>query len=510
MQADAPAAPAGWKSRARLLGLGVLTALALPPVFALPLWSAGFVGLVLALDRAPSARAAFGAGWWFTFGHHLAGLYWIAIALLVDVKQYAWLIPFAVSLIPAALALLGGLVGLAAWKLKRWRLFNPITVALLWSLSEWFRGESVLAFPWNPAASVWAFADAPLQLASVIGSHGLGLVTMVIAVLPAFVWLRPGRPRWPWAAAACGALAVFAFGWARLPSGSVPVWEDVPVRVVQASIPQSLKWNRDLAMQHVARHLYLSAGPETPHPALVIWPEVAVPFLVEEGAPILAHLARGLYGQWLLTGATRREAGGDPHRIWNSIVALSPEGEPVASYDKIRLVPFGEFIPFRAWIPFIDRIAGGLGELTPGEKTETLDITPTIPPFAGLVCYEAIFTRGIMPVSEIRPQWLLNVTNDAWFGNSSGPYQHLHQARLRAVEYGLPLVRAANTGVSAVIDPYGRVLRALPIGAVGTLEFALPKPLQMETIYYQGGSVGYIALAWICALISLVLRRNAT
>lgn len=497
----------GWRQRARLFGLGAASALALPPLFLAPLWFLGFVGLILAINRANTYKQAFAAGWWFAFGHHVVGLYWIAISLLVDAARFAWLIPFAVSLIPAVLALLAGGVGAIAHWLKRWNMCNPISIAALWSLSEFIRGETFIAFPWNPVASIWSFADAPLQLASVIGAHGLGLLTMMLAGLLALGGLKASHHRhYALALAGGGVLLVFCFGVFRLPTQKPEVWDTMPIHIVQANIPQSLKWNQQLALQHLRHHLELS---RTEKPAIVIWPEVAIPFLVEPGTPVLGYIAEQLNGNWLIAGASRRDKNVDAKAIWNSIIVLSPNGEIVDAYDKVRLVPFGEFIPFRAWIPFIDRIAGGLGELAPGTTVKTVDIGNGMIPFAGLVCYEAIFSHGILSSSGKRAEWFLNVTNDAWFGNSSGPYQHLHQARLRAIEYGLPLIRAANTGISAVIDPYGRILQKLGINTDGNINTFLPKPLSGETIYSRYGNVGYFLLVTMCALVSLGLRRNA-
>jgi apolipoprotein N-acyltransferase len=276
-------------------------------------------------------------------------------------------------------------------------------------------------------------------------------------------------------------------GLVRLGSDTVGDQEGVRLRLVQANIDQHHKWDPDLRADSFRRHLSLSGSApadNAPAPTLVIWPETASAYVLDEDPVARELIAEATpKGGHLLTGFNRFDFENEPKRAWNSLGVLNDKGDIEAIYDKHRLVPFGEFLPWRAVLSRIGlkKITDGSIDFQPGDGPASLAIG-AIPAFSPLICYEAIFTGDVAPRDQ-RPAWLLNVTNDAWFGKSSGPYQHLAMARMRAIEEGLPLVRSANTGISAVIDPLGRVRAKLDLGTTGVLDQPLPKALKQPTFY---------------------------
>ena len=490
------------------LPLGVVAALALPPLNVLPALLA-FAVLLLLLRRTRSRLAAFAVGWWFGFGWFLASLYWVAIAFYADAERFGALAVPATLLLCAGLALFHGLATMAVAAV-RWRSARAEALALAAALllAELARGTSGLAFPWNPVALAWSGVDPVLQSIAWIGQEGLGLVTLIAAILPAT--LLSARGRWRWvlpALALLGLVGLYAGGRARLLEAP-PAPPDAPVvRIVQGNVPQDLKWDATRRQAWFLRHIALSQE-GTGRPQVVVWPETAVPFLLEREAEGRAALAAAVPPDgWLLTGGNSYDDGVDPPVAHNSLFAVDPEGRLHARYDKVDLVPFGEFLPFRQVFERVglERLAVGSIDFSSGPGRMTIAL-PGLPPFSGLICYEAIFPRAAT-ASTARPGWLVNVTNDAWFGRSSGPYQHLAMARLRAIEEGLPLVRAANTGISAIIDSYGRIVAELPLGRTGALQAPLPAALPLPPPVRAWG--GWITWALIALAASFAAALEA-
>lgn len=502
---------AGWRRWAAAALLGALAVLALPPVFAVPVLAVSFTGLVWLLDgldgSAAAPRKAFAAGWWFGLGHFVGGLYWITNALLVDAERHAWLVPFAVSGLSVYFALFPALACAVA-SLARAGPQRVLVLAVAWAGAEWLRGILLTGFPWNLVATALAFHPAALQAAALTGAYGLGLVVVAVAAAPAVLSVTGAARRAARAfvgGAFALALVLGAAGAARLALAPGPgaASTEVSVRIVQANIDQRLKWRRELARGHFETYLRLSATPGTP-PDAVIWPETALPFAFDGNERLTRALIRGVpAGGVLITGAVRATPpGATPRRLWNAVLAVSAQGI-AATYDKHHLVPFGEYVPLRRFLP-LTKITAGRIDFTAGHGPRTVRVA-RLPPFSPLVCYEAIFP-GAVTAPGARPAWLLNLTNDAWFGRSSGPHQHLAAARLRAVEEGLPLVRAANTGISAVIDPFGRIMDSLPLGRRGVIDARLPAALDPPPFARLGslasGGVGALAL-----LLALLLGR---
>jgi apolipoprotein N-acyltransferase len=515
----------GAKRAVIAVAAGALSALSMPPVDAFPVLAITLPVLVWLIDGAAGGRygavvAAFRAGWLFGFGYFLAGLYWVGIAFLVEAKTFGWLMPFAVILLPAGLALFIG-AGTALARLFWVR--GPLRIvafAVCLFAVEWLRGQVLGGFPWNSFGYALSGSLALAQTASLVGLWGLTLIALLVFSTPALLADEPDISPRRWTIIGLAALvpvAMAVFGLWRLSGPPVEMTAGIKLRIVQPDIPQDEKFRRAAKDRVMAQYLTLSdrsTGPATTgikDVTHLIWPESAFPFYVQREPDVLAQIAALLPpGTILFTGAVRGEGpkpDGTFARAFNSVYAIGDDGTLLAVHDKVTLVPFGEFLPFQPVLEAIGlqqltRLRGGF---TPGDRLRLMSV-PKTPPLAALVCYEAIFPGHVTPRGQ-RPDWLLNVTNDAWFGHSSGPYQHLRQAQLRTIEEGLPMVRAANNGVSAVIDPYGRILRSLPLGGEGVLDSGLPRSAP-ETTYAKSGDLPALATA-IFALFFLTLRRFA-
>jgi apolipoprotein N-acyltransferase len=491
------------------LGLGLLAPLAFAPMHLLPALFIGFGGLFLLLERTPSIRRAFLIGWLFGLGSFVVGLSWITEAFSVDAERFgalAWpalgALAGGLALFPAAaLAAAHGVAGQAGGG----RLL--VALAACWSAGEWLRGTVLTGFPWNLAGHAWGFADAPLQLAALVGIHGLGFLTVLVAPLPALA--LSARRLWPLLAAVLGVAALWVFGALRLGQPLPPDLPDTRLRLVQPNVAQSLKWAPEERARILGDLLALSReASATAAPTHVIWPETAVPYLVAEDDAVRAAMATAVPGGGaLVTGAVQRAADFAARpAMRNSVLVLDEAGAVLgAGYDKVRLVPFGEYVPLRAWLPGVPKLTDGAVDFSPGPPPVALPV-PGLPPALVLICYEAIFP-GRLPATGSAPGWLLTVTNDAWFGTSAGPQQHALAARLRSVELGLPMVRVANGGVSFVTDAFGRERAGLPLGTRGVLDSPLPAALPGGTSYGRFGDAPLLA-ALAVLLAGLVLTRG--
>jgi apolipoprotein N-acyltransferase len=539
----------GWRRILIAFLAGASTTLALPPTDIWPVPFITFPVLVWLVDGAAAGRlggvlAAATAGWWFGFGYFLAGLYWVGHAFLVDAKTFGWLLPFAVIALPAGMALYTAL-GLALARLIWTRgAARVLALAIALTLAEWLRGHLFSGFPWN----VYGYAlISPLWLAqgaALIGIWGLTFLAVAIYASPAVLADDRSQTKRPWLAPALSVAVIAAlatYGAIRLnrtPTGYV---DGVRLRIMQPNLQQDEKFNYAQKQQVMSRYLALSdraSGPQSTGVRDVthlIWPESAFPFFLAREADALAQIA-GLLpkGTVLITGAVRppETKPGEPIiRAYNSIYAIDHDGSIVSVYDKVHLVPFGEYLPFqdlleRLGLVQLTKVRGGF---IAGDRRRNQHV-PGAPSFLPLVCYEIIFPGGAVPRSERagwlydhlgryvdwpfvagsgeRPGWLLNLTNDGWFGASAGPYQHFQQARVRAIEEGLPLVRAANTGISAVVDPLGRVIASLPLGTEGVLDAPLPQAIS-PTTYARAGDGPLAMMAGLALVVIMRARRKA-
>ncbi|ADZ72727.1 apolipoprotein N-acyltransferase [Polymorphum gilvum] len=512
----------GWRRWGLAFGSGAVSALALPPFGYLPLLLFTLPAIVWLLDGACGSdglaqrrrrlSAGFGIGWWFGFGYFLVGLWWIGSAFLVEADKFAWMMPFAVTLLPAGLALFHGTaVALAArfWP-EGWS--RVLLLAGSLSVADWLRGHVLTGFPWNAFGYVLSDSLVLVQSASLIGIYGLGAVVLAVFASPAvLVDGRPGTARAVLGGAGFVLAAMAAFGTYRLHGTAGLVDPTTSVRVIQPSIAQSEKWRPENRVSIFGSYLDLSARsrPETGSAAsrkVLVWPESAFPFLLTQEPDALSAIETLLEpDSTLITGAIRAERNLDGVNYYNSIYVISDDGVILDAYDKVRLVPFGEYLPLNDLLSRIGlaRLVNAPGAFRAGYRHILME-TAGIPSFLPLICYEVIFPQvpGLLPE---RPSWILNLTNDAWFGVSSGPYQHAAQARLRAIEQGLPLVRSANTGISVVFDSFGRTVAALQPFVVGIIDAQLPAALP-PTPYATFGDVLYFGILCIF-IIFLTLDR---
>ena len=516
----------GWSRAAIAFGAGAFGALAMPPF---GIWPALAVSLSLAVwlidgsgagRRWRSVRRAAGIGWVWGFGYFLAGLWWIGAAFLVQPDVFAWLLPFGVLGLPAVLAGFAALgFGLARllWTRSVWRIF---AFAFGMTLAEWVRGNAFTGFPWNTLGMAFGQNLWLMQTASLVGLYGLTAIATLVLAAPAAI--GSGDTRAERFAPVCGAalaiLCMAGYGAWRL-SGPAPApVAGVKFRIVQPNLPQDAKFSSGRGPEILRKYLELSDSSTSPETTglrdatHVVWPESAFPFLLHREAAALGMIADALpRGGILITGAARSTGEGRQTRYYNSIQAVGDTGAVLASYDKVHLVPFGEYVP-----DFLERSLRAIGVrefvaipggFTAGER-HTAFAVPGLPPVAGSVCYEAIFPDETMPPGP-RPGLILNVTNDGWFGDTPGPRQHFAQARLRAVERGIPLVRAANTGISALVDPFGRIVASLPVGREGVIDVALPASIGV-TLFDEAGMPIFGALCAVFFLASMAgMRRRA-
>jgi apolipoprotein N-acyltransferase len=481
----------GWSRLALAFGLGALIALGQAP---LGFWWASLIGLsvlIWLLGRAESGRAAFWLGLVAGSGHFALALSWIVEPFLIDIAQYGWMAPFALVFLSVGLSLFWA----GAALLSRLCATPALGFVVAFTALEALRGVVFTGFPWAMIGHVWIGTPVD-QLAAVLGPNGLTLLTL-LAAAPPVLWRVRG------AAVAVVMLALVAgFGLWRL-SSPVPDGPPGTLRLVQPNAAQALKWDQALADDHLDTLLDLTA--QAPIADLTIWPETAVPYMLEY-APSVAEMVTGASeGRPIAMGIQREEEG----RFYNSLRVLEGIGTEIARYDKHHLVPFGEYMPFGdllyRWfgITAFAAQAGSTYSAGPGPQVMDLGAFGHVLP---LICYEAVFPRDVN-AAPMRADWMLQITNDAWFGVWTGPFQHFDQARLRAIEQGLPLVRVANTGVTAVIDARGRVLDQLPFGTMGVLDTKVPGALPPTPFVRFGDGPVMLLLAGL-AFCSMRRRRT--
>lgn len=506
-----------WRRRFIAFAAGALSALSMAPVFAWPVMFVTLPALVLLLDHDASQRengplrasilSAAKTGWFFGFGYFLAGLFWIGEAFLVEPDKFLWALPLGVAGVPAGLAIFYAIacaLAMLVWRAGSWCI---LTLACVFFAVECLRGHVLTGFPWNSLGYALAGNEALLQSASLVGAYGMTFIAVLIFASPAVIF-QQGNSASGWRAAPLIALAAFAnltvWGAARISDTSSATVPGVKLRIVQGNIPQAEKWRPENRAWIFERYLRLSSENAPPDITHVIWPESSTPFLfaaddaifdASAGEAIKAAIPKG--GS-LILGAERATTSTDANGkrlmtgIYNTLFVLSSDAKIEARYDKKHLVPFGEYLPFPEFFEWL-----GAKHLThhaigfeAGISRKPIQ-TGYAPPFSPLICYEIIFPGAVMP--DEGAGWLLNLTNDAWFGATSGPHQHLLQARVRAVEEGRPVVRAANTGISAVIDSYGRIIKSLSLNTEGIIDIGLPAAI-VDTHYSEIRALGVMPL----------------
>lgn len=499
-----------WRTTGLTLLAGGAAALAHPPFGIIP----GLLGFGLLMhqldlvDQHRPHRSAFWRGWLAGSAYFLISTWWVGEAFLVEPEIHGWQAPFAVFFLAGGLGLLWGAAGVAYRLMRPDGAVRVLTFAAVFGLIEWLRGHILTGFPWDLPGEAWRAGGAVSQSAALVGAYGLSLITLAIAAAPG-LWLgHDGRGQKIAATAAAAlALALMAgYGAIRLSgAGRAPLQPALRVRVVQPDIEQAAKWTPDAfrAIFDTYTGLTRQTAADGRRPDIVVWPESAIPAdsgaYLAEGTWTRAALMGALQpGQILLMGAVRSEGP----RYYNSVLALRRDAaglSVIATYDKHHLVPFGEYMPMDALMGAIGfKALAHVGEgFSPGSPPAPVS-APGLPLVQPLICYESLFPGFVR--RGARPAWIANVSNDAWFGRTSGPWQHLNLASYRAIEEGVPMVRATPTGVSAVVDAYGRPLRMLGLGAKGVIDADLPTAAP-PTPYRAAGELPF----WLLTLFGIAV-----
>jgi apolipoprotein N-acyltransferase len=464
---------------------GLCFAAAQAPLGIWPLVLVGYGLSIWLLKASKSPKRAAWTGWTIGAAYFAASLIWIVEPFLVDIAATGWMAPFALIGLAGGLALF--------WALPFWlavRLGKVATILALWPLGDYARSTLFTGFPWGLHAYAWI--DTPLaQIAAWIGPHGLGAMTLILAALPVLWAVRKGA-----IVAVLALIALTTLGQMRLNTALAPNPDAPIIRLTQPNAPQHQKWDPEHAPTFFRRQI--AATEASPKPDLIVWPETSLPNWLNDAERTLEVIADAAHGAPVLIGAQRYEG----LRSYNSLVLMDGKGQITQTYDKYHLVPFGEYIPFETVLRKLglDTLTDAVGGFTPGQGPDLIDLGP-LGKVLALICYEAVFPHQ-MTSPNGRPRFLLHVTNDAWFGTFSGPYQHLVQAQFRAIEQGLPLLRSANTGITASIDAHGRILDRIPLGQSGYVDTAIP-PRAALTFYARfGDSTALFALLFLfCATL---------
>jgi apolipoprotein N-acyltransferase len=480
------------------LAAGLVSATGFAPLNLWPLTLIGCWLMMSSVRDAPNLRAALARGYWFGFGNFAIGLNWIAGAFRFQETMPVWLGYFAVVGLSFYLAIYPAMAAGVAWRGRKHPVGFVFFFAFAWVLTEYLRATMFTGFAWNPLGVIWVTTPVA-GLARWIGTYGIsGLVILEAGLI--MVALKD-RSKWPWAVGVVVGLPVL--GW--LATTGDPGVTTRTVRVVQANTGQAIKQDSAFDERNFEALTRLTGVPG-PTPRLILWPEAAVPYFLEQERWARERIAK-LMGpdDVIMTGgdALVYDAKGDVTAARNSLFAMTPDARLIARYDKSHLVPYGEYLPMR---PILSAI--GLSRLVPGD----LDFLPgpgplsyVLPGFGKVgvqICYEIIFSGQVVD-SAHRPDFLFNPSNDAWFG-TWGPPQHLAQARLRALEEGMPIIRATPTGISAVIDAKGRIVTALPLGKAGFIETTIPAVIG-PTPFAIYGNILSVAFAFFLGLIGVAI-----
>lgn len=528
-----------WAERwpfAVLFSAGALSTVAMAPLHVWPVLLLTLPVLFWSLDRDPPTgvvawRSAAWRGWAFGFGYHFAGLYWIGFSFLVQAERFAALMPFAIASLTAALGIffaLSAIVFAMTCLLSASGLPRLILFALTLTLAEWLRGHILTGFPWNVLGYALTMPLPLMQWAGLFGIYGLTAITVLALAAPAI--LLVDQPRTALRNIVCVTIAplVFAltYGMWQLHSNPTSMVANVRMRLIQPSFSQKDKFDTTKRWPIFVRHLEMSKSGLEPgtlmapdrRPTHIVWPEAAIPFFIRRSPEALRAIADGLPDDvQIIAGTYRINVSPDvpneqigPYRVYNSAMVLGGDGHVASVYDKIHLVPFGEYLPAQNIMNALgfEDLTRTNGGLAIGRSPRKLMRIAGLPMAEMLICYEASFPGEINQGGE-RPGLLINLTNDAWFGATSGPHQHFHQTRVRAVEQGLPVVRSASTGISAIVDPVGRVVNRLGLNQIGSIDAPLPRGIE-PPLYARFGRLieAMVVLAMLIAIGLLSRHRK--
>lgn len=475
--------------------LGALTTLGFAPYFWWPV-VLGTTALLFNKINKANIKEALTIGFWFGAGLGAFSMHWLTSALMIDNGRFTLLCPLVWIgfglFFGIFWAIPCGVSALYPAGIRRWLALTGAYVFF-----EWVRSWFLTGFPWNPLGNIWNWTTV-LQIASVVGVYGLSGITLLTFTTFGFGI----KKKLPWIMTGIF-VTLTGMGTLRLAeTDNQHIW-GTHLRIVQPNIPQTLKWNPQKAHENTEKIIQLSKE-KSDHITHILWPESAVPYLLDVEIDERLNLMRAMpQGSVLITGAMR-EADPAYHNVANSIFIMDDLTDIHSIYDKAHLVPFGEYMPFRDYLP-LQKIIPITSDMIAGKGVMTKPVLKTLPASL-LVCYEVIFSGQVVDKRN-RPAWIFNATNDGWYGQSNGPYQHFAMARMRAVEEGLPLIRAANTGISAIIDPYGRIVKSLPLGTEGVIDGDLPVALP-PTLYAQGGVWIPVGLALLLLIVSIKKRQK--
>jgi apolipoprotein N-acyltransferase len=477
--------------------LGGFAAFAFAPTYFVLALFISFPALLFLISKSESYKQTFFIGWSFGFGFFLHGLYWISYALLVDKNLFGWLVPFAVTLIPATLAIYIGVAAMVVHRIRK----NPLRLMLCftssWVLIEILRTFLFTGFPWLALGYALGGWLPMIQSASLFGVFGLSALILLVSASPFLLLTRAHRREFFAYMCVCIFLSVsnLTYGIWKLQTNKTNFYPQ-KIRIVQPNIRQDLKWDKNYRYANLQKLISLSKSKT--NPTYIIWPESALTFSIESQkvkeliTPIIPT------NSFLLTGAINYRTS--LNKIYVSLLAINSDGILKASYDKKHLVPFGEYIPFKDIIPGIYKLTHGLMDFSKGSAEQNIISSINGPSFRTLICYEAFFPSEILEKTQ-NPDFLLNIINDAWYRDSSGAFQHLVMAQFRSIENGLPMVRSANTGISAIFDPQGRTVKKLPLNKEGFLESFLPQKSPDITAYslYGDSIITFLLLSILVA-----------
>lgn len=478
---------------------GLLSASAFAPVYAVPVLVLALVSVWFVTDRANTRRQAALIGYWYGFGLFAAGFYWIGNALLIDAQSFGWLYPVALLGAGAFFGLFT-ILPFIAWFMCRNPWSKILVFGALWVIMEWIRSFILTGFPWNLLGTVWGGDPIFIQTASLWGTYGLSYVTILLC---GSLYLFIKGKRKTGVALLIGIIGgLSVFGIWRL-SNADPNLSDVTVRLVQPAIPQQMKWDSDAVEDNLNRYIELSRSGGFEDVDFVIWGETAAPFYLNPEDLDWRVASRAVPPQgYLITGSLRF----DGYQAYNSMFVLNDQFKLINFYDKHHLVPFGEYIPLRSYLPkWIKPVANQIADFGIGEPYKTIKLD-NMPTFGALICYEIIFPDEVIDRKN-KPAWLVVLSNDGWYGHSAGPYQHLAAAQMRAVEEGITIVRSANTGISAVISPFGTLSGVIGLDQEGFTDVRLPQQMNVETFYSLMGSCGFLLLISIISIFACIIEK---
>jgi apolipoprotein N-acyltransferase len=481
-----------------LAGCGLAAAFA-PIFFAPSLLTLGF--FAHKIKSANSSKLAAVYGFWFGLGFFTAGLYWIAIGVSVYIDDFWWAIPFALFGLPLILSPFVALTSFLAWRYRQKDCYI-IALSLIWVFFEWLRSWLFTGLPWNLLGYSLAFSDELVQLASLIGIYGMSFLVIYIAAGSIDLLDHPGRNRY-FLTFMIVLISSLSFGSWRLATNPI-AFTNIKIRIIQPNIPQSDKWDEESFWRHLDKHIDMSLINTGFKPDIIIWSEAAVtaPYRIPA---IREHLQSAIIfpNTILITGGVSDKRTSSEYELYSAMYAINSTGELLFEYHKAHLVPFGEYIPLKNILP-IKKLTPGLQDYTEGEGGAIVELQNPYLKIRPLICYETIFpNESYTKDAEV----IVNITNDTWYGNSTGPYQHFHMARMRAVESGVPLLRSANSGISAIVDPLGRVISATKLGHAAVLDGLLPQKLMARPYYSILRDYGLLIVALLIHILRKVLDK---